>query len=673
MPYPGRLAGPARVRLELAGDTITRIVDPSTGDELPAVELEPELITELFETTREDRTLVTFDQLPPHLVDALIAIEDTRFYEHFGLDWRGILRAAYRNLLAGRIAEGGSTLTQQLVKNVFLTEERTLLRKLNEAIIAMMLERRYSKRQILEFYANEVYLGQAGQVEIHGFGEAARYYFGKDVGRLTVGEAALLAGLVRAPNVYSPVRDPKRAKARRNVVLTRMLDVGSLARADYLAALREPVEVRPAVVKGNDAPYFVDFLRAQLAEVYPPSVLTSEGLKVFTTLDLDLQHAAAAALERRLAALERRYLQLKRADPRQVLQGAVVVIEPQTGAIRAMVGGRDYGRSQYNRAVQARRQPGSTFKPVVFAAAFAPGPDGTRPRFTPASFVEDAPISLKVDAMVWRPENYDKRFRGRVTLRTALEQSLNAATVRVAQEVGLGRIVATARELGIRSPLREVPALSLGAFEVTPLEMATVYATLANSGLRSVPLAIRDVADRDGRPLERRTFELTPAIPPEVAYVVTRILEGVIERGTGAAARQLGLEGPAAGKSGTTSDYRDAWFAGYTSEAVTLVWVGFDDGTPINLTGSTAALPIWVDVMRAAHASRPAEPFPVPPRVSITKIDPATGYLATSACPEILEEAFVAGTEPTESCPVHPGALPAAGQGFIDWLRRIFR
>ncbi len=603
---------------------------------------------------------------------ALIAIEDTRFYEHFGLDWRGIARAAYRNLRHARVTEGGSTLTQQLVKNVFLTEERTLLRKVNEAIIAVMLERRYSKRQILEFYANEVYLGQAGQAGIYGFGEAARYYFGKDVGRLTVGEAALLAGLVRAPNVYNPAKDPKRAKARRNVVLTRMLETRVLEKADYLLALQEPVEVKPAVVKANDAPFFVDFLRAQLAEIYPKDVLTSEGLRVFTTLDLDLQHAAAGALERGLAALERQYAGLRRADRGKALQGAVVVLQPQTGAIRAMAGGRDYGASQYNRAVQARRQPGSTFKPIVFAAALSPGPDGGAPRFTAASFVEDGPLSLKVGGRLWQPENYDKQFRGRVTLRTALEQSLNAATVRIAQETGLARVIATARALGIQSPLYEVPALALGASEVSPLELATAYATLANSGLKPVPIAVRDVADREGRQLERRTFELEPAIPAEVAYVVTRLLEGVIDRGTAGAARRLGLEGPAAGKTGTTSDYRDAWFAGYTPETVVLVWIGFDDGTPIKLTGSQAALPIWVEVMRAAQAGRPASPFPVPPQVALATIDPTTGYLATNACPERLEEVFVAGTEPKESCPVHPGSLPAAGKGLMRWLRDLF-
>lgn len=543
---------------------------------------------------------------------------------------------------------------------------------MNEAIIAVMLERRYSKRQIIEFYANEVYLGQAGQAGIYGFGEAARYYFGKDVGRLTVGEAALFAGLVRAPNVYNPAKDPKRAKARRDVVLTRMLETRVLEKADYLLALGEPVEVKPAVVKGNDAPFFVDFLRVQLAEIYPKDVLTSEGLRIFTTLDLDLQHAAAAALERGLAALERQYAGLRRADRGKALQGAVVVIQPQTGAIRAMVGGRDYGTSQYNRAVQARRQPGSTFKPIVFAAALAPGPDGAAPRFTAASFVEDGPLSLKVGGQLWRPENYDKRFHGQVTLRTALEQSLNAATVRIAQETGLARVIATARALGIQSPLHEVPALALGASEVTPLEMATAYATLANSGLRPVPIATREVADREGRQLERRTFELEPAIPAEVAYVITRLLEGVIERGTGGAARRLGLEGPAAGKTGTTSDYRDAWFVGYTPEAVTLVWIGFDDGAPIHLTGSQAALPIWVEVMRAAQAGRPASLFPVPPQVTLATIDPTTGYLATNACPERFEEAFVAGTEPTESCPVHGGSLPATGKGLLRWFRDLF-
>ncbi len=674
--YPGRPEGSGMLRIELAGQVVTRVVDPQAGDELPLVELEPELITELFDTTREDRTLVTFDQLPTALVDGLVAIEDTRFHDHFGLDWRGIARAAYRNLRAGRIAEGGSTLTQQLVKNVFLTEARTFLRKVNEAIIAVMLERRYSKRQILEFYANEVYLGQAGQVAIHGFGEASRYYFGKDVSRLTVGESALLAGLVRAPNSLNPAVNPKRAKARRNVVLSRMLETRVLQQSDFLAALNEPVDVKPAVMKGNDAPYFVDFLRAQLAEIYPKDVLTSEGLRVYTTLDLELQHRAQAALDKGLANLEAQFPRLRREDRARALQGAVLVLAPQTGAIRAMVGGREYGTSQFNRATQARRQPGSTFKPILYAAAFSPGANGERPKFSPATMVDDSPITLKVGGKVWRPENYDKKFHGRVSVRAALEQSLNASAVRVAQETGLARVVATARALGIESPLREVPALALGASEVTVLEMASAYATLANSGLRSRPLAVRDVADRAGALIEKRPYELETALPAEVAYVVTHLLEGVIDRGTGAAARRMGLEGPAAGKSGTTSDYRDAWFAGYTPEAVVLVWAGFDDGTPINLTGSQAALPIWVEVMREAQAGRVAGPFPVPPQVTLATIDPTTGYLATSTCPERLDEAFVAGTEPAETCPIHPGvaaAQPGERRGIMRWIKDLFR
>ncbi|HEY8367883.1 MAG TPA: PBP1A family penicillin-binding protein [Thermodesulfobacteriota bacterium] len=675
-PYPGRPDGPSLVRLELAGQVVTNVLDPSTGDELAVVELEPELITELFDTTREDRTLVTFDQLPAALVDALVAIEDRRFYQHFGLDWRGIARAAYRNLRAWRIAEGGSTLTQQLVKNVFLTEERTFLRKVNEAIIAVMLERRYSKRQILEFYANEVYLGQAGPTAIHGFGEAARHYFGKDVSKLTVGESALLAGMVRAPNALNPAVNPKRAKARRNVVLERMLDVGVLTKADYLAALSEPVDVKPAVVKGNDAPYFVDFLRAQLHEIYPREVLTSEGLRVYTTLDLDLQHRAQAALDRGLERLERQYPKLRRDDPAKRLQGAVIVLSPQTGAIRAMVGGREYGRSQFNRATQARRQPGSTFKPILYAAAFSPGENGAPPPFTPATMVDDTPLTLKVGDTTWRPVNYDRKFRGRVSVRTAIEQSLNASAVRVALETGLARVIATARALGIESPLKEVPALALGASEVTVLEMASAYATLANSGLRSRPIAVRDVTDRAGTVIERRAYELETALPAEVAYVVTHVLEGVLDRGTGASARRMGLEGAAAGKSGTTSDYRDAWFAGYTPEAVVIVWVGFDDGTPINLTGSQAALPIWVEIMREAQGGRAAGPFPVPPGVTLATIDPATGFLATTACPDRLEEAFVAGTEPTGTCPIHPGAAvarPGERGGLIRWIKELFR
>ncbi len=662
-----------RVRLALDGARITAVFDPATGDRLDGIELEPEVLSGLSDTVGQLRRPVRLAAVPPHLVKAVLAAEDHRFFEHGGVDARAVLRAVWVNLRRGEVAQGGSTLTQQLVKNLLLTPQRTWDRKLREAGLAVMLEWRYGKSQILEAYLNAVYLGQQGNSGIYGVGAAARAYFGKDVEQLTLGEAALLAGMIRAPNSYSPLQGPDRATERRDAVLARMRELGFIDEAAREKASRERVRARPGGGPRLLAPYFLDYVRAQLEQPQADNgLLAGGGLRIYTTLDPVLQRAAEAAVTRGLDRLEGRYKHLRRRGPGERLQAALVALDPATGEVRAMVGGRDYLASQFNRATHARRQPGSAFKPFVYLAGLRYGANGAPPRFTAASFVRDEPLILQVGKDTWSPRNYEDRYEGTVSVRRALEQSLNAATVRVATEVGLPAIVQTARQVGFTSPLQPVPALTLGSFEVTPLELADAYVTLADYGERRPPTALRAVVDREGQ-VEEPPHPRTPAIRADEAYLVTYLLRGVVDHGTGAAARALGVEGPVAGKTGTTNDGRDAWFVGYTPRLVALVWVGFDERDVLRLSGSQAALPIWADFMRAAMAMQPSSGFPVPATVSFRDIDPTNGKLATRYCPVVVREAFLAGTEPRETCPDHTGPgefVENLFRRFFDWLGR---
>lgn len=663
----GAASRPARrVRLRLEGERIATVLDAADGGSLESIELEPELLSGLGDTLALRRP-VRLGTVPPHLTATVLAAEDHRFFEHRGVDATAILRALWVNLRRGEVAQGGSTLTQQLVKNLALSPRRTLDRKLREATLAVMLEWRYGKAEILEAYLNAVYLGQHGHVAIYGVGAAAQSYFGKDVERLTLAEAALLAGMIRAPNSYSPVQNPDRARERRDLVLRRMRDLGRIDQATYAKATREPVRVRRGFPARLLGPYFLDHVRAQLEQAQGENGDHGGGLRIYTTLDPVLQRAAEAAVARGLDQLERRYPQLRRRDPAQRLQAALLALDPTTGEIRAMVGGRDYALSQFNRATHARRQPGSAFKPFVYLAALRFGPGGEPPRFTPVSFVEDQPLTLRVGRDTWSPRNYEDRFEGTVSVRRALEQSLNAATVRIGTEAGLDAVIRTARDVGFTSPMAPVPALTLGSFEVTPLELAAAYATLARAGERAPVTAIRAVVDRDGALVDEPAGSRAQAVRADEAFVVTHLLRGVVDRGTGAAVRALGVEGPVAGKTGTTNEGRDAWFVGYTPRLVALVWVGFDEREVLRLSGAQAALPIWADFMRSAIAVLPGEPFPVPPSVTFRDVDPTNGKLATLFCPVVLREAFLASTEPREICPDHgPGPL-------IDSLfRRLF-
>jgi penicillin-binding protein 1B len=654
-----------RVRIELSGDRITRVT--RDGRNVGAIVLEPEVLTSATDTPGEDYHPVKLAEVPLSLINAVLAAEDHRFFDHGGVDLRGLLRAAWVNLRAGRVAQGGSTITQQLIKNRLLGAQRTFGRKMREAWLAALVDWRYSKQQILQAYLNEIYLGQRGALAVRGVGAAARIYFHKEVHQLTIGEAAVIAGMTRAPNAYSPVLNPDRARQRRDVVLAQMRDLGKLSPADYDRARAEPVRAFAAMPAGQRAPYFTDLVRQEVEERF------GEASSVFTTLDGTLQRFAETAVSRGLERLEARRPRLRRDAPAERLQAALIALDPTTGQIRALVGGRDYGVSQYNRAVHARRQPGSAFKPFVYAAALTPH-GGDRPSFTAATIVDDSPLSLTVDGKPWTPRNYEERYEGPVTVRHALEHSLNAATIRVAQAVGLRTVVDTAHTFGFGENLQPVPALALGAFEVTPLELVQAYAAFANGGVRPASATtVRSIQDEEGHIVTAAADEEPRRVmEPAQAYLMTSLLQGVITSGTAAAARNMGVTGDVAGKTGTTNDARDAWFVGYTPTLLTLVWVGFDDNQPHGLSGAEAAVPIWADFTRQAMETYPSPAFVVPEGITVAQIDATNGKLATRFCPVVAREVFLTGSEPGV-CTEHGGITDQVTdwwKRFRDWMRR---
>ncbi|MFQ5849425.1 MAG: PBP1A family penicillin-binding protein [Candidatus Binatia bacterium] len=601
------------VRLILRANTVAKIQHMETGNEIFSLELEPELVTGFYDRIWEERRLVTLAEVPRLLVRAILAIEDERFYHHRGVDPVAVLRAFLANMRSGGIVQGGSTLTQQLMKNFFLGSERTLERKIKEGLMALVAEWRYSKDEILQNYLNEIYLGQKGAQGIFGVWEASQFYFSKELSELSVGELALIAGLIKAPNRYSPYRSVEVAMHRRNLVLARMFEEGFITRSQYDRALREVIQPRELVKVANDAPFYVDYLRKELAENYSLQVLRAEGLRIFTSLDLRLQRIAERALVEGLKQLEETYPHLREAAREDRLEGAIVVIKPQTGEIKAMVGGRDYQKSQFNRVFQARRQPGSVFKPFVYLAALIYGSKEGGKEFNPATLVEDSPFTWSYEEKEWKPENYKEKYYGIVTFRQALENSLNSATARIASEVGIRNVRDIAYRLGIQSPLPLLPSLVLGAVEVTPLEVARAFSTLANNGVRTNPLAVKQVMNQQGDVLEKRDVRVKKVIAPRVAFMMNHLLKGVLDRGTGRGARRRGFNRPAAGKTGTTNDTRDAWFAGYTPDLLAVVWVGFDQQSELGLSGAQAALPIWTEFMKQATAGSPVTDFKRPP------------------------------------------------------------
>jgi len=616
--------------------------------------------------SRRAQIWVPLAEMPKPIVQAVLAAEDRRFYSHPGVDVLAVLRASFVNLRHGDKVQGGSTITQQLARTLFLPNTRNWGRKAREAAIALLLEARYSKAQILETYLNSVYMGHDSDVAVHGVAAASRHFLGTDLARVRVDEAALLAGLIRAPNRIL-ARGSTQAKGIRDGVIEAMREQGEISEADAAAARKQPVALRSMTARAFGR-YFAPLARE---EVDRRMDLPARGeARIATTLDPALQRAAEAAVRDGLARIERG----PHAPRAGTLQAALVAIEPGTGKIRALVGGRRYGDSQFNRAVRALRQPGSLFKPFVYLAAFEAERAGRTGGLTPASVLSDEPVVIAARNGEWSPKNLDGRFQGQVTVRQALVESLNVPTVRVAQDVGVRAVARVARDLGVHSRLSIVPSLALGTSEVNLMEITAAFAAIANGGVAVTPTALEPDAPAPALMPVRRQPDPVRAVSPESAFLVTYLLRGVMQQGTGVASARWGLSGVTAGKTGTTDDMRDAWFIGYTPDLAVGVWVGVDDGHPVGLTGSQAALPIWASVMQAAVRRVPPRPFTVPQGVVLASVEARTGRGVSALCGggPVITEAFRAGTEPRATCDV-PVAVEAATGKLVDWFRGLFR
>lgn len=662
------------LRAEFSHGAITQLTTLHDGASVESAEVEPILLTNLFDSSREKRRLVRFDNLPPQLVNAVLSAEDKRFFEHPGFDPLRILGAAVADVRRGGKAQGASTIDMQVARNFFFSPRREWTRKIAETMMAFELEQRFTKKQIFELYANEVYLGNRSSFAIRGFGEAAQAYFGKDVRELALGDEAFLAGIIRSPNRYSSAeRHPERAIEARDRVLTQMVENRVITTAAADAARKAKLRF-VSETETSTAPYFVDMVKDHLLENFAENDLTTRSYRIYTTLDVDLQRAAADAValgaKKLDALLAKRYERWrKKGEAVPQAQVALVALDPHTGEIRALVGGRNYGESQLNHAL-ARRQPGSAFKPFVYAAALDNAVDGVQPIVTPVTTVVDEPTTFQFDGKEYTPNNYGEKFYGTVTVRDALIHSLNVATVKVAELVGYQRVVQVARQMGLDPHIQATPAVALGAYEMTPLEVAAGYTAFATNGVRAEPVFLSKAVSADGETLERSAPKTRAVLDPRVAYLVTNLMEDVINRGTGASVRTLGFTAPAAGKTGTS---RDGWFVGFTSNLLCVVWVGFDDNRDLGLSGTASAAPIWAEFMKRAvlvPGYSDPKPFVEPAGIKDATIDPASGQLATPACPGTRDEVFVAGTEPTEYCQLHGG--PSLAQiPPVSWLARL--
>ncbi|MGE5662700.1 MAG: PBP1A family penicillin-binding protein [Deltaproteobacteria bacterium] len=643
------------------GDGRVASLATESGEAAEAVRLEPEEVARILGPRLESRRLVPLAAIPKTLQDAVLAAEDARFYSHRGIDSIGILRALATNLRRMRLVQGGSTITQQLAKNFFLTPKRSIWRKIREVELAFLLEIRYAKAEILEAYLNKIYLGQEGPRGIYGVEEAARFYFSKGVGELSIGESALIAGIISSPNRFSPLRRIEVAKDRRDWVLGRMRKLGMIDEAQFRKASRSPVRTNPRRVPVNLAEYYVDYIRRTAGEALGDERLYQTGYRFYTSLDPAHQAAAETAVSDGLAELDRGNRE------KEPLEAALVAVDVVTGEMTAMVGGRGYGETQFNRAADARRQPGSAFKPFVLLAAMRQAVEG-KGKVTLGSPVSGEPVAVPIPGGTWEPANYEGTAYGAMTVRGMIENSVNTAAVRLALDTGLKEVADAARAAGVASTLLPVPSLALGSFEVTPVELAYAYATLASGGTRFEPFALHAVVGSDGALLvSSKPFRKDGAVDPRAAYLVTHALEGVLDRGTARSARDAGIDFPAAGKTGTTDDFRDSWFVGYTPDLVCAVWVGRDSGAASGLSGAAGALRIWTRFMKAVYPAGSQRAFAVPPGIATAEIDPESGLLATTACPQGYVEAFPDELVPTETCPLHPV------HPLVDTVRRGFR
>jgi penicillin-binding protein 1B len=639
-----------RVRVQFAknGRGISALAELDSNARLERAWLEPELISSVTGRERSKRKVIGFNDLPSHLVKAITVTEDRSFFEHYGVNIRGILRALVRRYDSDPNSpisrQGGSSITQQLVKNLLLSPEKTMRRKVAEAYMSIILETRLSKEQIFSLYCNQVYLGQQSGFSINGFGEAADAYFNKDVTNLTLPESAFLAGIIRSPNRYNPYHDINTATARRNQVLDNMAETGAISPDEAMQAKQTPLQVAPTKgrIDVSDAPYFADYVQSQLGDIVAgPN--TAEHLRIYTTIDLDLQRAAYAAVSKQLATLDK--VEAKRFAP-GTLQAALVAMNARTGEIVAMVGGRDYGKSQLNRAADALRQPGSVFKPFVYATALNTAYDPVPRVITAATTYMDEPKTFTFDNQEYSPGNFgDTYSHAPVTLRDGLVHSLNVVTVDVAMEVTIGRVMNLAGKAGIPKPARAYPAMALGTSEATPLQIASAYTAFATLGTRTSPIAINRITTGNGVTVAAPTPQKNEVFHPDVAYVMTSFMKDVVNRGTAAKVRARGFKGNVAGKTGTS---RDGWFAGYTPNLVCVVWVGFDDGSQLGLTGANSALPIWTDFMSAALGDHPEwqGDWEMPSGIEQVAINPRTGGPAADDDPEKRIELFINGTSP---------------------------
>src|SRR5579859_3527197 len=584
--------------IKFSGNHISQIISLQDNTDRSQFQIEPQLITNLFDRNREKRRLVKYADIPKVLIDAVISAEDKRFFQHAGFDPFRIVKAVYDDLRQGRKAEGASTLSMQLARSFWLDNEKNWKRKAAEVMITLELEQKLSKEEIFEFYCNQIDLGRRGTFGIRGFGEAAQAYFGKDIRQLTIPEAAMLAGLVQRPSYYNPFRHPDRIRERRNVVLSLMRNNGYISEREYALACDAPIQLVSTGSESAEAPYFVDLVNDDLQSHFQDKDFQSTSYRVYTTLDVELQRAAVEAVRAGMQNVDELLKKQRRHKNVQFpeAQVALIALDPHTGAIKALTGGRNYGTSQLNR-VLSLRQPGSSFKPFVYAAALDTAVDGGSPILTPATMVDDEPTTFWFDNKPYEPGNFKREYHGEVTLRQALAHSMNIATIKVAEMVGYDAVVQFAKKAGLNEEIQATPAVALGAYDTTPLEIAGAYTVFANQGMYVKPNWISLVRSQTGSIVYENKQETRQVLDPRVAYLMVSMLEEVLRSGTAAAVRARGFTVPAAGKTGTS---RDGWFAGFTSQLLCVVWVGFDDNRELNLEGAHSAAPIWTEFMKRA-------------------------------------------------------------------------
>ncbi|AEB59905.1 penicillin-binding protein 1B [Ectopseudomonas mendocina NK-01] len=643
-----------KVRVRFSGDYVAGL-NQADGSNLAVARLEPLLIGGLYPAHQEDRILIKLDQVPAYLIDALVAVEDRDYFDHFGVSPKGIARALWINATSGRLVQGGSTLTQQLVKNFYLTNERTLLRKATEAMMAVLLELHYDKREILEAYMNEVFLGQDGQRAVHGFGLASQYFFSQPVSELKLEQVALLVGMVKGPTYFNPRRNPERALARRNLVIDLLAEQGSITPEEAAAAKQKPLGVTTrGSMADSSFPAFLDLVKRQLREDYREQDLTEEGLRIFTSFDPILQLKAEEALAETLKRLAGR----KGVDE---VQAGMVVTNPETGEIQALIGSRQPRFAGFNRALDAVRPIGSLIKPAIYLSALE------RPsQYTLTSWLEDEPFSIKgQDGQVWTPQNYDRKAHGTIYLYQGLAQSYNLSTAKLGLEIGVPNVLKTLERLGVERKWPAYPSMLLGAGAMTPMEVAGMYQTLANGGFNTPLRGIRSVLTADGEPLGRYPFKIQQRFDPGAIYLVQNAMQRTMREGTGRSVySQLPSSLNLAGKTGTSNDSRDSWFAGFSQDLLSVVWLGRDDNGPTPLTGATGALQVWTGFMRKADPL-PLD-MPMPDNVTQAWVDRQTGLGSASGCPNAVQMPYIRGSEPA---PGSACGIQAPVESVMDWVK----